>query len=306
MKRLFPLFLSFALLCAFFCGALEVRLEPVRRNVTLGKFIQLQLSSDKKITAIDTPEIKGVRWENAYSSTGMQSINGKVTYTRTLMLVPSAEGVVTIPPFKVRAGSESAMTRELQVRVLPRSSSGGKEAQITDVVKGEVSFGGEKKSFYAGEEIVVNCDLLIDAEFTSQIRPSHFPELLNTGDALFSTFTYRNGRIRFQILPPEELLIKERPFIRHRFTALCRILIPGTFAPGATMRLGILQQSSSDEDDFFGGFGGSFFSSSRYAPYTLKFTPAPAAQIKALPPLPAGMLNNSNSTPCLFRPRLNY
>ena len=152
MKSYTGFFLSAVLLCAAMSPALEVGLEPVRRNVQMGKFIQLQLSSDKRITKIDTPEVSGAQWENSYSSSGMRSINGKVTYTRTLMLIPSQEGTVTIPPFRVHAGKESALTKEIRIRVLPRSAGGGGEVKIADVVKGKVSIAGKKKSYYAGED----------------------------------------------------------------------------------------------------------------------------------------------------------
>lgn len=291
MKSYTGFFLSAVLLCAAMSPALEVGLEPVRRNVQMGKFIQLQLSSDKRITKIDTPEVSGAQWENSYSSSGMRSINGKVTYTRTLMLIPSQEGTVTIPPFRVHAGKESALTKEIRIRVLPRSAGGGGEVKIADVVKGKVSIAGKKKSYYAGEELVIHCDLLIDERFMTQIRANYLPELLNTGNAVFTLYNYRGGRIRFQLGTPSEVVEKENVFICHRFTARCRVLIPGTFAPGATIRLGIVRKNAVEEDDFFGGFGfgGGLFSTDRVMPYTLKFTPAPPVEIKALPPLPAGV-----------------
>ena len=292
MNKFFRIFLPVLLLLnAFVCGALEVRFEAVRRNVIAGRFIELQLVSDKKITGIETPEVKNARWENSYTSSSMQNINGKVSYTRLLMLAPLKEGEIVIPPFKVRAGNESAMTGEIRVRVLPRSNSdNSREAKIEDVLQGKITIAGNKRSFYTGEELTIFCDLLIDAEFINQIRPNYFPELLNTDNAVFTTWNYRNTQVRFQPSSPREILIKERPFMRHRFTARCRVLIPGTFAPGATIRVGILQQNR-EEDDFF-GFGGSFFSSNRFVPYTLRFTPAPPVEIKALPPLPEGMISS--------------
>ena len=292
MKRYMGFFLSAVLLCATLSPALEVRLEPVRRNVQLGKFIQLQLSSDKQITKIDAPEVKGAQWENAYSSSGMRNINGKVTYTRTLMLVPSAEGTVTIPPFKVHAGKDSAMTGELKIRILPRSAGNSGETKITDAVKGKVTIKGGKGSYYAGEEMEIICDLAIDERYMDQIRTNYFPELLNTGNAIFTLYTYRGNRVKFQIGTPTERVEKEKVFICHSFTARCRVLIPGKFAPGATIRLGIVQKNTMD-DDFFGGFGfgGGFFDTSRVAPYTLRFTPAAPVEIKALPPVPVGVVS---------------
>ena len=285
MKKYMGFFLGAVLLCAALCPALEVRLEPVRRNVQLGKFVQLQLSSDKQITKIETPEVSGAQWENSYSSSGMRNINGKVTYTRTLLLVPSREGTITIPPVKVHAGKESAVTGEIKVRILPRSAGSSGGAKITDAVKGKVTIAGKKSSYYAGEEMVIYCDLAIDERFMTQIQANYFPELLNTGNALFTLYNYRGGRVRFQIGSPTEMVEKENVFICHRYTARCRVLIPGKFAPGATMRLGIVQRNAVDDDDFFGGF----FRSSRVMPYTLKFTPAAPVEIKALPPVPTGV-----------------
>ena len=293
MMRTFQILLSCVVfVTAFAAGALEVRLAPVRRNVVSGRFIELQLESDKQITKIDAPEVKNARWENSYTSSGMRNINGKVSYTRLLMLAPEKEGEIIIPPFKVTSGSESAMTEEVRVRVLPRKSSNtGREAKIEEAVQGKMTIAGDKKSFYTGEEITIYCDLLIDEEFLNQIRPNYFPELLNTGNAVFTTWNYRNTKVKFQLSQPEEILVKERPFIRHRFTAQCRVMIPGIFAPGASVRVGILQQNR-EEDDFFGGFGSSFFSSSRLVPYTVRFNSVKPVEIRALPAVPAGMVSS--------------
>lgn len=285
MKQLFLIALSLCFCCI--AAALEVSLEPVRRNINAGNFIQLKLSSDKAVTRIDYPAVTGAAWENAYSSSGMQNINGKVTYTRVLMLSPEKEGVITIPPFKVTCGSESAMTREVKVQVLPRDKAPEQAVKVEDVVKGTVTLAPASNHFWAGEEITLYCDLFVESKYSSQIRITYFPELLNTGNAIFATFNYRNGRVRFRMEGnPEEVVEEKRVFLRHRFTAQCRILTPGNFAPGAEMQIGILQQNSVPDDDFFGGFGSSFFSSTRTVPYKVRFTPAKSVEIKPLPPLP--------------------
>lgn len=289
MKK-YILSLFFLLNSICLCGALEVRIEPVRRNVASGSFIQLRLLSDKQITSIDFPEVKGARWEKGYSSSGMQSINGKVTHTRVLMLAPSGEGKVVIPPFKVTAGNESARTQEVECNVLPREKNSGTEVKLSDVVKGKISFAGPVKEVWAGEEVTIYCDLFVEEKYSSQIRISYFPELLNTGNAVFRTFNYRNGRVKFQISQrPDEVVENKKVFLRYRFTAQCRVLAPGNFAPAAVMQIGVVQQNAApDEDDFFGTFGSSFFSSGRTVPYKVEFAPASPLTVKALPPVPEG------------------
>lgn len=292
MKKSFSAAALLLLLSMSLCSALEVSLEPLRRNVALGRFIQLTLSSDKNIDHIDYPELSNARWQTNYSSTGVHSINGKVTYRRNLLIVPEKEGDLVIPAFKVRSGRESAMTREVKLRVLPRPAPGKNEVSLSDVIKGKITLSPSRGEIFAGEEITIECDLLVDERFLSRIRPGYFPELRSTGNAVFSTYTYRGSRVRFRTAEPAEELVGNTPFMRYRFTARCRVLTPGIFAPEGTIRVGVVQQRSSFDgmDDFFGGFSSSFFGS-EVVHYTVTLAKAPALTVKALPPVPAGASN---------------
>ena len=199
MKMKQPLLIALSLCFCCIAAALEVSLEPVRRNINAGNFIQLKLSSDKAVTRIDYPAVTGAAWENAYSSSGMQNINGKVTYTRVLMLSPEKEGVITIPPFKVTCGSESAMTKAVEVRVLPRDKAPEQAVKVEDVVKGTVTLAPAAGHFWAGEEITLYCDLFVESKYSSQIRITYFPELLNTGNAIFTTYNFSTYYTNYRI-----------------------------------------------------------------------------------------------------------
>lgn len=292
MKRLLNTALFF-LACTGLCNALEISLEPVRRNVTLGRFIQLTLTSDRNVTKIDYPALADARWQTNYSSTGIRNINGKVTHTKTLLIIPEKEGTLTIPPFKVHAGRESAMTPAVTLRILPRPAPGQGELSLAEAVRGRltVTAPGGGSEVYAGEELTVDCDLLIDERVLSQIRPGHFPELTNTGNAVFTFFNYRGSRVKFRMAEPVEVLEKEQPFMRYRFTARCRVLTPGVFAPEATIQVGVVQRRSfaDDMDDFFGS---SFFGTN-IVPHTVRFNKITPVTVKALPPVPAGAENTS-------------
>ena len=275
-------------------GEFKASLELSRGAVRLGEYIQLVLVSDKQIDRIDYPPIPETRWEKNIQSSGTRYINGKVSYMKTLYLAPEKEGKVTIPSFKVYSGKASAATRELHVRVLPRrgvAAGDGKDHKLSDVVKGSILITPRGRAVYAGEEMTVTCDLLVDERFTNQIRLSYYPEFTNVSNALFTTWDVRGGKVRFRAEQPRQVVEKDNTFVRYRFTALCRVLKPGVFDPGVILRIGVVQRSSGREDpfdDFFGDMGG-FFSSSRVETRLVEFRKAPAVEIRPLPPAPAGV-----------------
>ncbi len=272
----------------------EAALELRRSTVRLGEYIQLVLHSDKQIDKIDYPSVSGAQWAKNIQSSSSRYINGKASFMKTLYLAPEKEGEYTIPPFKVYAGNAAALTKILKVRVLPRPdpvAEGGKSYKLSDVIKGTVTILPRNRKIYAGEEMTIQCDLLVDERFSNQVRLSYYPQFSNVGNALFTTWDVRGGKVRFRPEEPQQVVENNNTFIRYRFTALCRVLKPGTFDPGVSIRVGIVQRSAQREDpfdDFFGGMGGFFASSSRVENYTVEFRKAPAADIRPLPPLPAG------------------
>ena len=285
-------------LCSFVLEAKEfsVTLEVRRSAVRLGEYIQLILHSDKKVDKIDYPVIPGAKWAENIQSSGTRYVNGKVSHMKTLYLAPEKEASFTIPPFKVYSGKDSGTTQELKVRVLPReqmNTEEGKSYKISDIVKGSISITPAGRNVYAGEEMVITCDLLVDERFTNQIQLSYYPEFTRAGNALFTTFAVRGGKTRFKADRPVQVVEKDTPFIRYRFTAFCRVLKPGPFAPGATQKVGVIRTDRTREDPFDGFFGGmgGFFSSSSVEPYTVNYTQAPPVEIKALPTPPAGVFN---------------
>ena len=285
-------------LFSFFLEAKEfnVTLEARRSAVRLGEYIQLILHSDKKVDKIEYPAIPGAKWAENIQSSGTRYVNGKVSHMKTLYLAPEKEDSFTIPPFKVYSGKDSGTTQELKVRVLPREQMGseeGKSYKISDIVKGRISITPSGRSIYAGEEMTINCDLLVDERFANQIQLSYYPEFTRAGNALFTTWNVRGGKSRFKADRPVQVVEKETPFIRYRFTAFCRVLKPGPFEPGVTQRIGVIRSNRSQEDPFDGFFGGmgGFFSSSSVEPYTVNYTKASAVEVKALPAPPAGVFN---------------
>ena len=196
MKKLkYILFLM--TLCALL-GASEftAALDLQRGAVRLGEYIQLVLSSSRPVDKIDYPQIPGAQWAKNIQSSGTRYINGKTSYMKTLYLAPEKEGEFTIPPFRVYAADSSVQTREIKCRVLPRRSQiteEGKSYRLSDVVKGTVVITPRNRSIYAGEEMTVTCDLLVDERFTNQVRLSYYPEFSNVSDALFTTWEVRSG-----------------------------------------------------------------------------------------------------------------
>lgn len=298
MKQL--IFTLAVMICSLPLAAeLTVSLELVRPTVRMGEYIQLALSSNKKISRIDFPVVKDAVWAKNIQYNQVRNINGKTTYIRILALSPEKTGSVTIPSFKVHAGGETASAPGVKIRVLDRTVPGGendKSVKISDVVKGVISILPARSALYAGEEITLNCDLLVDERAAGAIRVNYYPELLNVGNALFTTWEVRGGKVRFVSGRPQQITGNDRTFLRYRFTAVCRVLKPGPFDPGAVMRVGVVQSRSGRNEDPFGdpfgdGFFDSFFSSARVEPYTVEFKKAPVVEIKALPPVPAGVIN---------------
>lgn len=296
--------LKHILLVTVFCSLLaagaadfKASLELPRSAVRLGEYIQLVLNSGKRIDRIDYPEVPGARWAKNIQSSSTRYINGQVSHMKTLYLAPEKEGTFTIPPFKVYSGTASAQTREVQVRVLPRQApvtEGGKSYKLSDLVRGSISISPRGRAVYAGEEMTITCDLLVDERFSNQVRLSYYPEFSNVANALFTTWDVRGGKVRFRAAEPAQVVEKDNTFMRYRFTALCRVLKPGAFDPGVSIRVGIVQRSSRGGDpfdDFFGDMGGFF--GSRVENYKVDFRKAPAVDIRPLPPVPAGVESTS-------------
>ena len=276
----------------------SVELEAVRPSVRVGEYIQLALSSPRQITSIDYPVVKGARWAENIQYSQTRSINGKVNYIRVLALAPEKTGVLLIPSFTVRSGSDTARTAPLKIRVLERKapeSAGGGSLKLTDAVRGRILLSPEREKYYIGEEITLYCDLLVDERVARQIRVNYYPVIENAGSALFTTWETRGGKVRFQAGRPEQVTEKELTFLRYRFTACCRVMKPGEFAPGASISVGVLsgrdRESDLFDDPFGGGFFDSFFSSSRVEPFTVEFKKAAPVKILPLPPAPAGVLD---------------
>ena len=291
MKHLLAAYLLLAGLWLAGAG-FSVELEAVRPSVRMGEYVQLALSSPRQISAVDYPVVKGARWAENIQYTQTRNINGKVSYVRVLALAPEKPGELLIPSFTVRSGSDTARTAPVRIRVLERKApetTGGGSVKLTDAVRGRLLLSPEKKAYYTGEEITLFCDLLVDERVARQIRVNYYPTIENAGSALFTTWDTRAGKVRFQAGRPVQVEEGDLTFLRYRFTAVCRVMKPGEFAPGAAVSVGVLsgrdRESDMFDDPFGSGFFDSFFSSSRVEPFTVEFKrPAP---VKILPPPPA-------------------
>ncbi|MBQ7694949.1 MAG: BatD family protein [Lentisphaeria bacterium] len=276
----------------------SVEIEPVRPSVRLGEYVQLALSSPRQIGAVDYPVVKGARWAENFQYSQTRSINGQVSYVRILALIPEKTGELLIPPFTVRSGSDTARTAPVKVRILERKApetAGGGSVKLTDAVRGRILLSPERKEYYTGEEITLFCDLLVDERIARQIRVNYYPTLENVGGALFTTWETRAGKVRFQAGRPVQVEEKDLTFLRYRFTAVCRVMKPGEFAPGAAVSVGVLsggrRESDPFDDPFGSGFFDSVFSSSRVEPFTVEFKGPAPVKILPLPPVPAGVLD---------------
>ena len=265
--------------------------------VNAGEPVEVILISNKRgELRFDLPEIKGGRWLKNYVSSSTQTsiVNGVVSVSvrRTIPIMTEAPGVITIPPFTVKCGKETASTRELVIKVL---ASGDKpDAAFPGIPDpfGEITLPSAGRDFYVGEEIPLELSLFIPVGL--EVRELSYPELTGLGNAVLIDYSKINPRNRFFAPPVERRrVIGNNEYTEILFRTSFRALKAENAVPGASASVGIVHRTqrrtprSMFDDDFFDGFFSS--SSARIVPkrVVFKFTGKPL-EILPLPPLESG------------------
>ena len=248
--------------------------------VTAGEPVEIILISNKRGNlSFDLPEIKGGTWLKNYVSSSTQTsiVNGVVSTTvrRTIPIMTEQPGALTIPPFTVKCGKETATTRELVIKVV--SASDKVSAPGTGNLPppaGEITVPLKGRTFYVGEEIPLSLSLYLPVGL--EVRELSYPRLSGLDDAVLTDYSKVNPRNRFFAPPAERRrVIGNQEYTEILFRTGFRALKAGNFTPGAVASVGIVHRSQSRtsrgmfDDDFFDGFFSN--TSARVIPRQVRF-----------------------------------
>ncbi|EKD34328.1 MAG: hypothetical protein ACD_75C02385G0001, partial [uncultured bacterium] len=107
--------------------SVEASLSHLAFPVDQGAMLSITVDGSSRISAIELPEIDGIRFTRRGQSSRINMINGSVSSTLTSNYLIQAEkpGIYTIPPIKVTAGGESATTKAMSFEVTAASAGSG-------------------------------------------------------------------------------------------------------------------------------------------------------------------------------------
>ena len=292
MKKIF--FLMFLLPCILWAEKFNIEVVFRPAVVAAGEPVEVILISNKRGNlSFELPEIKGGRWLKNYISSSTQTsiVNGVVSTTvrRTIPILTETPGAITIPPFTVKCGKESAQTRELVIKVLASSDRAAAPGSALPPPRGEITVPAKGRVFYVGEEIPLELSLLIPVGL--EVRELSYPELSGLGSAVLTDYSKVNPRNRFFAPPAERRrVVGNGEFVEVLFKTSFRALKRENIVPKAVAQLGIVHRSRSRtprsmfDDDFFDGFFSS--SSARVIPRQVDFKfLSGKIDIQPLPPL---------------------
>ena len=259
------LFAIFLLPLAIFAEKFNVDIVFRPAVVTAGEPVEIILISNKRGNlSFDLPAIKGGTWLKNYVSSSTQTsiVNGVVSTTvrRTIPVMTEQPGALTIPPFTVKCGKETATTRELVIKVVSASdkASAPGTGSLPPPV-GEITVPLKGRTFYVGEEIPLSLSLYLPMGL--EVRELSYPQLSGLDNAVLTDYSKVNPRNRFFAPPAERRrVIGNQEYTEILFRTGFRALKAGIFTPGAVASVGIVHRSQSRtsrgmfDDDFFDGF----------------------------------------------------
>lgn len=156
--------------------SVEAALSHLAFPVDQGAMLSITVDGSSRISAIELPEIDGIRFTRRGQSSRINMINGSVSSSLTNNYLIQAEkpGIYTIPPIKVSAGGESATTKAMSFEVTAASAgsggtavSPGRSGGTDDVAFIRVS---ETGSHYPGEIVPVTIKAYFRQEYRTDIH----------------------------------------------------------------------------------------------------------------------------------------
>ncbi len=153
--------------------SLEASLSQLSFAVNQQAMLTITAHGASRISAIDLPEVAGIRFHNRGQSSRINVINGSMSSSITTSYLIEAEkpGVYTIPPIKVTAGSESATTRPLSFEVTaagtPSGGAGGGERSTEEVAFIRIP---ELADHYPGELVPITIKAYFNQKYRADIN----------------------------------------------------------------------------------------------------------------------------------------
>ncbi len=167
------LYILVCILCFAINAQADISLEASLGNLSFpvdqGTVLTITVNGASRVSTIELPEMAGVSFQNRGQSSRINIINGTMSSSlaNTYLIQAQKPGTYTIPPIKVTAGGETAMTKPMSFEVTAdasRSAPGG----TTDRSQEEVAFIriSELGDHYPGEIVPIK----IKAYFTQKYR----------------------------------------------------------------------------------------------------------------------------------------
>jgi hypothetical protein len=163
--------------------SVEASLNQLSFAVNQQAMLTVTAQGASRISAIDLPEVAGIRFHNRGQSSRINIVNGGMSSSVTNSYLVEAEkpGVYTIPPIKVTAGGESATTRPLSFEVTATGAQGGTGAGGGERSTEEVAFIRipELADHYPGELVPITIKAYFSQKYRADI--SSLPSLRGDG-----------------------------------------------------------------------------------------------------------------------------
>lgn len=282
---------GFALML-FAARDLELTITP--SSPMVGSTAQLKITADASRMAINSlPQVDGIRWSNGVSrSSNMSIVNGRVTseYTLTCSFMPTKEGNITIPAFRVVVDGVSVDTKPLIVTVRPAPTLRDVQAQPGAEAFAELAIPGvdrgQNVSYYLGEEFPVQFVIYIRDDYELQFR--EYPTIVPDDEKMmlkYHDFRKENpDSPNFESIVVGRQIIHNYPYRTYTFTTRMRALSVGSFHLRASAQTDIVAQVFNGMSSVFGMDLRSVVDQRRFAD-----APEGSVTILPLPASPAGM-----------------
>lgn len=154
--------------------SLEASLSQLSFAVNQQAMLTITAHGAGRISAVDLPEVAGIRFHNRGQSSRINVINGSMSsaFTNNYLIEAEKPGVYTIPPIKVTAGNESATTRPLSFEVTAAgaqsgTTTGGGERSTEEVAFIDIP---DLADHYPGELVPITIKAYFNQKYRADIN----------------------------------------------------------------------------------------------------------------------------------------
>jgi len=154
--------------------SLEASLSHLSFPVDEGAMLTITVSGAGRVSSIELPEIAGISFQNRGQSSRINVINGSMTSSLANNYLVQAEkpGIYTIPPIKVTAGSETAVSKPLSFEVTGSSQGSTGNSTSADRSGAETAFIriDEIGDCYPGEIVPIRIKAYFNRKYRTDIN----------------------------------------------------------------------------------------------------------------------------------------